>query len=62
MNKNYLILALLLFCSLPSARTYAAGGDIPPEVVALTDSLKQNMLPTGVSPSSRQTIRSTASA
>lgn len=47
MNKNYLILALLLFCSLPSARTYAAGGDIPPEVVALTDSLKQKYAPDG---------------
>lgn len=47
MNKNYLILALLLFCSLPSARTYAAGGDVPPEVVALTDSLKQKYAPDG---------------
>ena len=47
MNRNYLILALLLFCSLPSARTYAAGGDVPPEVVALTDSLKQKYAPDG---------------
>lgn len=47
MNKNYLILALLLFCSLPSARAYAASGDIPPEVVALTDSLKQKYAPDG---------------
>ena len=47
MNKNYLILALLLFCSLPSARTYAAGGDVPPEVVSLTDSLKQKYAPDG---------------
>lgn len=47
MNKNYLILALLLFCSLPSARTYAASGDVPPEVVALTDSLKQKYAPDG---------------
>ena len=47
MNRNYLILALLLFCSLPSARTYAAGGDVPPEVVSLTDSLKQKYAPDG---------------
>ena len=47
MNRNYLILAFLLFCSLSSARTYAAGGDVPPEVVSLTDSLKQKYAPDG---------------
>lgn len=47
MNRNYLILAFLLFCSLSSARTYAAGGDVPPEVIALTDRLKQKYAPDG---------------
>ena len=48
MNKSYLILAFLLFCSLPVAtRTYAANGDVPPEVAALTDSLKQKYAPDG---------------
>lgn len=47
MNRNYLILALLFFCFLPSARTYAAGGDVPPEVIALTDRLKQKYAPDG---------------
>lgn len=47
MNRNYLILAFLLFCSLSSARTYAAGGDVPSEVIALTDRLKQKYAPDG---------------
>ncbi|HIZ91727.1 MAG TPA: C40 family peptidase [Candidatus Bacteroides merdavium] len=47
MNRNYLILAFLLFCSLSSARAYAAGGDVPPEVIALTDRLKQKYAPDG---------------
>ena len=47
MNRNYLILAFLLFCSLSSARIYAAGGDVPPEVIALTDRLKQKYAPDG---------------
>ena len=47
MNRNYLILAFLLFCSLSSARTYAVGGDVPPEVIALTDRLKQKYAPDG---------------
>ncbi len=47
MNRNYLILAFLFFCSLSSARTYAAGGDVPPEVIALTDRLKQKYAPDG---------------
>lgn len=47
MNRNYLILAFLLFCSLSSARIYAAGGDVPSEVIALTDRLKQKYAPDG---------------
>lgn len=47
MNRNRLILAFLLFFSLSAACIYAAGGDTPPEVAALNDSLKQKYAPDG---------------
>ena len=49
MNRNRLILAFWLFIIsfLPSVRAYAEGGEVPPKVAALTDSLKRIYAPDG---------------
>ena len=47
MNRNHLILAFLFFFSFSAVRAYAAGGDVPPEVAALTDRLKLKYAPDG---------------